>query len=136
QIQDNAVTVQELVDSAISTILRQEIRTLGCGRTDTGVHAKQLFAHFDCLVIKEETIQQVIKSLNAILPIDIVVKRLFKVPNNFHARFDAISRSYSYHIHFEKDPFLNGFSWQIKDRLDILKMNEAAKIMMEYQDFS
>src|SRR5690606_9961116 len=72
----------------------------------------------------------------AILPVDIAVKRLFKVANNFHARFDAISRSYSYYIHFEKDPFRNGFSWQMKGQLDLIKMNAAAKIMMEYHDFS
>jgi len=137
QIQNNAISVQAVVDKALSTILRQEIKTLGCGRTDTGVHAKQLFAHFDCLKVDvEKQDAAILKSLNAVLPNDIAVKRIFEVPNDLHARFSAISRSYEYYIHFEKDPFLDGFSWQIRDKPDLMKMNEAAKIMMEYRDFS
>lgn len=137
QVQDNAVTVQERIDAALSTFLRQEIKTLGCGRTDTGVHAKQLFAHFDCDEIDiENKLDQFLKGINAILPKDITIKNLFQVPNDFHARFDAVSRSYEYHIHFQKDPFLNGLSWQIRDIPSIANMNKAAKIMMEYQDFS
>lgn len=137
QIQTNAISVQAVVDDALSMILRQEIRTLGCGRTDTGVHAKQLFAHFDCLQADvERQSATIIKSLNAVLPNDIAVKRIFRVPNDFHARFSAISRSYEYYIHFEKDPFLDGLSWQLRDKPDFIKMNEAAKIMMEYRDFS
>lgn len=137
QLQNNAITVQALVDQALSTILRQEIKTLGCGRTDTGVHAKQLFAHFDCLEVDvEKQIVTLVKSLNAVLPNDIAVKRLFRVPNDLHARFSAVSRSYEYYIHFEKDPFLDGLSWQLRDKPNINKMNEAAKIMMEYRDFS
>jgi len=137
QVQDNAITVQELIDKALSTLLRKRITTLGCGRTDTGVHAKQLFAHFDCLEtdIKEQY-DQLLKGLNALLPKDIAVKKIFQVPNDFHARFDAISRSYEYHIHFHKDPFFNGLSWQLRDRPDAIVMNKAASIMMGYRDFS
>jgi len=136
QIQENAVTVQQLIDSALSALLRSEIKTLGCGRTDTGVHAKQLFAHFDCPLIENQKYEQILKGANAILPNDIVIKRIFPVSNSFHARFDAISRSYEYHVHFQKNPFLNGFSWQVRDVPNVENMNEAAKIMMEYQDFS
>jgi len=137
QIQNNAVTVQSVVDKALSTVLRQEIKTVGCGRTDTGVHAKQLFAHFDCSLVaiaKQEDI--IIRSLNAVLPNDIALKRIFRVSDDFHARFSAISRSYEYYIHFEKNPFLDGLSWYLRDKPDHNKMNEAAKIMMEYHDFS
>jgi len=137
QIQNNAITVQAIVDKALSTILRQEIKTIGCGRTDTGVHAKQLFAHFDC---PESDVERqsvtLVKSLNAVLPNDIAVKKLYRVPNDVHAHFSAVSRSYEYYIHFEKDPFLDGLSWELRDKPDLSKMNEAAKIMMSYQDFS
>lgn len=137
QIQKNAITVQAVVDEALSMILRQEIKTLGCGRTDTGVHAKQLYAHFDCPKTDvEKQSKTIIKSLNAVLPDDIAVKRIIPVSNDSHARFTALSRSYEYYIHFEKNPFLQDLSWQLKDKPDLNKMNEAAKIMMEYRDFS
>lgn len=137
QLQKNAVTVQETLDKALSTLMRKDIKTLGCGRTDTGVHARQLFAHFDCLKTDvDQKFDSLSKSLNAILPKDIAVRNLFPVPANFHARFDALSRSYEYHIHFRKDPFLDGLSWQLRDYPDIFKMNAAAEIMMEYEDFS
>lgn len=150
QIQKNALSVQEMLDRAISTVFREDVSTLGCGRTDAGVHAKQLFAHFDVPIKMEEQkgskststgsidrkTQQYLRGINALLPADIAAKALFKVRLDAHARFDAISRSYEYHIHFGKDPFLNEYSWQIRDDLDIEKMNEAALIMMEYQDFS
>lgn len=137
QIQKNAKSVQEVLNKALSTLLRKPVDTLGCGRTDTGVHAKQLFAHFDDedeLVKGNES--KILTSLNALLPADIAIKRLFSVANDAHARFDAVKRSYEYHIHFGKNPFLNGLSWQLKDKPDLGAMNEAAKLMMNYQDFS
>ncbi|MFC6102615.1 tRNA pseudouridine(38-40) synthase TruA [Olivibacter domesticus] len=137
QIQKNAKSVQEVLNKALSTLLRRPVDTLGCGRTDTGVHAKQLFAHFDDegTVVKGNE-SKIIGSLNALLPADIAVKRLFSVANEAHARFDAVKRSYEYHIHFGKNPFLNGLSWQLKDKPNINTMNEAAKLMLNYQDFS
>ena len=140
QVQDNALSVQETVDAALSTLLRQSIRTLGCGRTDTGVHARQLFAHFDYSIAAENGVepeaQRVVKGLNALLPDDIAVKNFMNVAPDFHARFDAVSRAYEYHIHFEKDPFLRSLSWQLRDIPDAARMNEAAQILMEYRDFS
>jgi len=137
QVQDNAISVQELVDKALATVLREEVKTVGCGRTDTGVHAKQLFAHFDLEDRNEALdIPRIQNGLNSLLPSDIVIKNLFLVAPDFHARFDAISRSYEYHVHFGKNPFLNEFSWQLRDRPNVDKMNAAAKIMTEYQDFS
>ncbi|WP_295654827.1 tRNA pseudouridine(38-40) synthase TruA [uncultured Mucilaginibacter sp.] len=141
QAQPNAVAVQEVLDKALSTIFRQAIETVGCGRTDTGVHARQLFAHLN---VEEKDYgawtmdhgQNIVRSINALLPHDIAAKRLIPVHAEAHARFDATERSYEYHIHFEKDPFLYNFSWQLRDMPDMGLMNEAAQILMEYTDFS
>jgi len=139
QSQPNAVGVQALVNEALSTVFRANIETTGAGRTDTGVHARQLFAHFDVEEEREagsKKQEATLRSLNALLPDDIAIKRIIPVAADAHARFDATLRSYEYHIHFEKDPFLHNFSWQLRDRLDVPLMNEGAKIMMEYTDFS
>lgn len=138
QIQPNAVTVQELLNKALSTLLRQTIETTGCGRTDTGVHATQFFAHMDV----EESIDHgpwtmdLLRSINALLLSSIAIKRVIPVHADAHARFDATLRSYEYHIHFHKDPFKDSFSWLLRDRPDINLMNKAAEIMMNYTDFS
>lgn len=137
QIQPNATTVQELLDKALTILLRQPIHTVGCGRTDAGVHATQLYAHFDVEgafspIEKEKFIYH----LNALLPQDIGAKRIIPVASTAHARFDAIRRSYTYHIHFKKDPFLYLRSWQLRDMLDVTAMNEAANVLAQYEDFS
>jgi tRNA pseudouridine38-40 synthase len=140
QIQKNAVSVQETLNDRLSIILRQPIETTGCGRTDTGVHAKQFFAHFDMEVSMDHgpwiMDKNILRSLNAILPDDIAIKDIFPVAADAHARFDAKLRTYEYHIHFNKDPFKQGYSWELRDRPDINLMNAAAKIMAEYTDFS
>ena len=138
QVQPNAVTVQEVLDKALATVLRKPVETTGCGRTDTGVHATQFFAHFDCQVlgIEHQALEKIVRSLNAVLPDDIGVKRVFPIHEEAHARFDATQRSYEYHIHFEKDPFRLNRSWELRDKPDIALMNAAARIMMEYTDFS
>jgi tRNA pseudouridine38-40 synthase len=138
QVQDNAISVQEVLNQALATILREPVETIGCGRTDTGVHARQLYAHFDLqsLVIGQQSLVKVVDGLNAILPYDIAVKRIVPVHADAHARFDAVSRSYEYHVHFEKDPFKIDKSWQLRDKPDIALMNAAARIIMEYTDFS
>lgn len=138
QMQPNAVGVQEVLNKALTTILRQPIETLGCGRTDTGVHAKEFFAHFDWESMDNgpSTMDNHIRGLNSILPHDIAIKNIIAVDENAHARFDATLRSYEYHIHFNKDPFKNGYSWLLRDRPDIDLMNQAAKLLMEYIDFS
>jgi tRNA pseudouridine38-40 synthase len=143
QVQQNAVSVQELLNKALGTILRQPIETTGCGRTDTGVHAKEFFAHFDAPLPPEGGVSALEGSpfrgrggLNALLPPDIAIKNVIPVHADAHARFDATARSYQYHIHFNKDPFLQGASWQLRDVPDLELMNQAAAIMMEYIDFS
>ncbi|TSJ44668.1 tRNA pseudouridine(38-40) synthase TruA [Mucilaginibacter corticis] len=141
QTQPNAVTVQEVLDKALSTVLREPIETVGCGRTDTGVHAKEFFAHFtpqppEGGAFDGHVLTTMDRSLNSILPRDIAVKNIFEVDDEMHARFSATLRSYQYHIHFNKDPFKNNYSWLLRDEPDLELMNQAAKIMMEYTDFS
>ncbi|GAC1308505.1 MAG: tRNA pseudouridine(38-40) synthase TruA [Mucilaginibacter sp.] len=142
QVQPNATSVQEVLNKSLSVVLREPIETIGCGRTDTGVHAREFFAHFDAaksVVDSPWTIalsENIVRSVNGILPKDIAVKRIFPVDRNAHARFDATLRSYEYHIHFNKDPFKTGYSWELRDRPDIELMNKAAAVIMEHTDFS
>ncbi len=136
QVQDNAVSVQEKLNQALKTVLRQDVETTGAGRTDTGVHAKQLFVHVDLPVIPEAA--QLVKlthAFNALLPYDISVKRMIPVHADAHARFDATSRSYEYHIHTQKNPFLHEASSFFRDRPDVEKMNIAAQKLLGKQDF-
>jgi tRNA pseudouridine38-40 synthase len=134
QIQPNAISVQEEMEKALSTILREEIKTTGAGRTDTGVHAKKIFAHFDT---EKALDQDLTRRLNSFLPPDISVKRIFPVKNDFHARFDATYRTYEYYISLEKNPFTEDSAWQHWRRLlDINPMNDACKILFEYEDFT
>jgi tRNA pseudouridine38-40 synthase len=136
QIQPNAVTVQELLNKALATLLRRPVETTGCGRTDTGVHAKEFFVHFDAETVDNRPWSIDTRSLNALLPHDIAIKRVFEVDTEKHARFDATLRSYEYHIHFDKDPFKHGYSWLLRNKPDVALMNKAAAIIMEYTDFS
>ncbi len=133
QIQPKQISVQEVLEKALSTILRETIKTTGAGRTDTGVHAKKIFAHFDTEQILTENI---VNQLNSYLPKDIAVKKIFEVREDFHARFDATFRTYEYYISLEKNPFSQDFAWQIrKPNLNLEKMNAACKILFEYDDF-
>lgn len=133
QIQPDQNSIQGELTNAISKILQEKIDLIGAGRTDTGVHANQMFAHFDS--DKELTNDWVYK-FNSVLPNDIVVYDIRVVDENAHARFDAISRSYEYHIWLGRNPFELDTSWQIyKQQFDVKKMNEAAKILLEYTDF-
>jgi tRNA pseudouridine38-40 synthase len=142
QLQPNAITVQECLDKALSTYFRQPVNTLGCGRTDTGVHAQQFFAHFNLAfpsnleVLVNDELERKVSGINSLLPYDISVKRIFIVNDDAHARFDAVERSYKYHIHFYKDPFKLNRSWLLKAELDIKLMNDAAKLLLDYTDFS
>ncbi|MES2618561.1 MAG: tRNA pseudouridine(38-40) synthase TruA [Bacteroidota bacterium] len=133
QIQPNGTTVQGVLNNAISVILRQPIETMGCGRTDTGVHAKQYFAHFDCDYDLPETF---LKSLNGILPYDIAVQSVRLEAPDFHARFHAISRTYEYCIMFDKNPFYKDFATRWYYQLDIGEMNKASQMIIGERDFS
>lgn len=134
QIQPKQITVQEELEKALSTIMREEIKTTGAGRTDTGVHAKKMFAHFDT---EQNIDESLVKKLNAFLPPSISIKNIFPVRADLHARFDALHRTYEYHISTEKNPFTEDFSWQLwRKPLDIEAMNTACKILFEYEDFT
>ncbi|MEO9572174.1 MAG: tRNA pseudouridine(38-40) synthase TruA [Polaribacter sp.] len=133
QIQPDVISVQEKLNKAISTIFQEKIEVVGAGRTDTGVHASQMFAHFD---LEKELKGDIPHKLNSLLPSDIVVYKVFLVEAEHHARFNAISRSYEYKIWMGRNPFLLDFSWQIySQRLNINLMNEAASLLLEYTDF-
>jgi len=120
----------------MSTFFRQPIETLGCGRTDSGVHATEFYAHFDVESLEESKVLHAIAGINAMLPYQIATKRIIAVADEAHARFDATARAYKYHMHFEKDPFKLNRSWLLKDKLDVGLMNQAAKELLNYTDFS
>lgn len=133
QIQPNGNSVQEELQRALSTLLREDISVTGAGRTDAGVHARQMVAHFD--FSKDIEPEQLAYKLNRILPCDIAVDRVELVSDDMHARFSAISRTYHYYIHTKKDPFNRAFSTELHYKLDFDKMNEAGRILMSYDDF-
>jgi tRNA pseudouridine38-40 synthase len=133
QIQANALSVQKEVNKALSMILRKPIDTMGSGRTDTGVHARQQYLHFDFPRRLEK--DDVLKRLNSFFPKDISAYELKEVVPNAHARFDAQWRSYEYHISLRKNPFEEELVWLFFGPLDSEKMNEAAGFLMDHRDF-
>jgi tRNA pseudouridine38-40 synthase len=134
QIQPDAPTVQEKLNSSLSLLLRQEIEVVGAGRTDSGVHANFMVAHFDSDSIA--SIEKLKHRLNSLLPDDIVVNRIFVVKPDAHARFDAESRSYIYRIILGRNPFDLETTWQIHNRsFDVSLMNEACKVLLKHRDF-
>lgn len=135
QIQPNAVTVQEVVEKALATLLQEEIALTGAGRTDTGVHASFFVTHFNS-ANRELDNNDFIYNLNRFLPVDIAVHSIHKVPEDAHARFDAVSRTYKYYISREKNPFMEDTAYLFLYPLDVDKMNEAARILFDYTDFS
>lgn len=145
QIQPNGVSVQEVLQNALSTLLRTSIAVVGAGRTDAGVHARMMVAHFDIVKQDSDCVSQaaskidcgqLVYKLNKILPHDIAIQKVERVADDLHARFSATSRTYHYFIHTNKDPFLRAYSWQIYGMLDFRKMNDAAHILMDYSDFT
>lgn len=132
QRQPNAVSVQEKVENALATLTRKKIEVVGAGRTDAGVHARQLYLHFDAEAILNEDF---VFKMNSVLPEDIAIKSLYRMQPDAHARFDALSRSYEYHVVREKDPFALGSAYFVKRELDLEKMNIGAGILLEYSDF-
>jgi tRNA pseudouridine38-40 synthase len=135
QIQENAFTVQEELNSALSTVLRENIETVGCGRTDTGVHALQFTAHFDC-VNNIDDFSYLKFKLNTVLSKNISVNEIFKTYPGFHSRFDAVKRTYKYFIHTTKNPFKNEYSTFIPYVLDVNPMNDAATLLTGNKDFT
>lgn len=156
QTQPGLPTVQQTLEKTLSTLLRQHIAVVGCGRTDTGVHASDFYAHFSItyqshllakeneldvnnspiLIEEEQRLRQLVFKLNNMLPPDIVIYDIFPVADNAHARFDAVARTYQYHVSDRRLPFRQGQYCRIWFKPDIDKMNEAAKVLMEYDDFT
>jgi len=134
QIQPNEISIQETIEKAMSVLLKGDLSVVGCGRTDTGVHASQFFLHFDCQSpIDKEKLKF---RLNSFLPEDIAIFQIISVDNDAHARFQAMSRSYQYKISLEKDVFQKDLSLEIShSALDVDMMNKAAIMLMDYRDF-
>ena len=138
QVQSNAVSVQEVITNALKVRLRKEMISLvGCGRTDTGVHAREFYAHFDLDEnFPADKLDELTFRLNKQLPNQVVIFSINKVSADFHARFSAISRTYRYYLHNRKDPFLDNYSWCLLNDLDLTEMNRAASMLLEYEDFT
>jgi tRNA pseudouridine38-40 synthase len=133
QNQPNAISVQEVLEKAFATLLREKVSLVGAGRTDAGVHAKQMFAHFEIDPIQD--VKDLKYKLNAILPEDIAVQEIIHVSKEAHARFDAVSRTYEYWITQRKDPFYKDGAHYVKQDIEIERMNEAALLLLEHDDF-
>lgn len=133
QIQPDANSVQEELQKALSVLLRHDVEIVGAGRTDAGVHARQMVAHFewdgqlDC--------QQTAYRLGRMLPRDIAIYRMEPVADDMHARFSAVRRTYHYYLHTERDPFCRQYSCELHYDLDFERMNEAGRILCTYEDF-
>jgi len=134
QIQDNASSVQEEINKAFSTILQETIEVVGAGRTDAGVHAHQLFAHFD--IKKEFNIEKTLFKVNKFLADDISCTAIIKVGDEAHARFSATARTYEYWISPAKNPFLQNKAYYLPYSLNLTLMNNAAMELLKYTDFS
>nr|WP_299174609.1 tRNA pseudouridine(38-40) synthase TruA [uncultured Allomuricauda sp.] len=133
QNQPNAITVQEVLEKALSTLVRKEIDLVGAGRTDAGVHAKEMYAHFDSDDF--ENSEELTYRLNAFLPEDITVQKITPVKSDAHARFDASERTYEYWVIQEKNPFYSDFAHYVKHPLDVKAMNQSAQYLLDHKDF-
>ncbi len=132
-MQPNAISVQEELTKALTTLLATPTQIVGAGRTDSGVHAKAMYAHFD--VEHQINTTDLVKRLNSFLAKDIAIFSIFQVNDDAHARFDATRRTYEYHIHQHKDAFKHDFSCYFNHDLDVALMNEACQILFKHTDF-
>ncbi len=133
QVQPNGIAVQEVIEKALFTLLRTDIPIVGAGRTDAGVHARQMIAHFDADLDNTEVLTD---RLNRILPKDIAIYKIVRVTDEAHARFDASSRLYHYYVTTKKDPFDYPYKYRVHGQIDIEMMNKCAQILFEYEDFT
>jgi len=133
QRQPKEMSVQQVIEESLSTLLREDIKITGAGRTDAGVHAKQLFAHFDFEAINDT--KALVFRINSFLPKDISVVNIFQVKDNAHARFDAVAREYEYVISLRKDPFSQDFAYQLNKIPDVDLMNKTAELLFNHIDF-
>lgn len=145
QIQPKDVSVQEVIENALTLLLmrpdengqRQRVAITGCGRTDTGVHARDFTAHFDLEQELEEAQRlQLVNKLNSFLPKEIVIYSIVPVADDAHARFDALDRTYRYYVNIRKDAFNFPYAHRVFEKLDVNKMNEAALLLLKNEDFT
>lgn len=136
QVQPNANSIQETLQICFSNLLKQNIQIIGCGRTDTGVHARRYVAHFYADNMTDEEMNRLIGKINIYLPIDIKIFEIKKVATEFNARFDAVSRTYKYYIAKTKQPFNSDFSWFYPAKLDLQQMNVVSSLLCNYSDFT
>ena len=135
QCQPGAVTVQAVIEAALSTVIRKNTKIVGAGRTDTGVNARMMVAHFDT----DEPLRdpsRLVRQLNALVGKDIAIEDIYEVEAGKHARFDATSRTYHYYAVTCKSPFFYPLSWKAPEGLDFAKMNEAAELLLQTSDFT
>ncbi|MCC6726849.1 MAG: tRNA pseudouridine(38-40) synthase TruA [Saprospiraceae bacterium] len=134
QRQPNAPSVQQAIEEAMATILGGAIEVVGCGRTDTGVHASQYFMHFDW---EGSLPKEFLRRLNKLLPADIAIRSIYEVAPDAHARFDAVRRSYEYHVVLDKNPFGEDTTWHFPffDKLDLENVQAAAALLLQYKEF-
>lgn len=135
QTQPNGPSVQETIESALATLLRMPISIVGAGRTDAGVHARMMTAHFD---FDQDNLDLGLlsKKLNSLLPRDICIHKIVEVKHDAHARFDATSRLYRYYVTTCKDPFMHHLKYKVHGELDVESMNRCAKVLFDYEDFT
>ncbi len=129
-------TIQQELSNVLSITLKHSISLIGCGRTDTGVHAKQFYAHFDSDALSQHSFDFWIHKWNSMLPNDIAIHHIFHVQDNAHARYSAISRTYEYHIHQKKDPFLYQHSWYFTQSFNHKLIIQALHKIKQHQDFA
>jgi len=133
QVQENALSIQQILNNSLSKILKEDINTVGAGRTDTGVHALNQVAHFDFNQVLDNN--DFLYKINSILPNDISVNKIIKVQDDFHARFDAVERRYIYKINLKKSPFLYGLTYHYKNKINLSVLNKASKIIVSNDNF-
>ena len=137
QIQPSGITVQEELNKAFATILRNpDISLTGAGRTDAGVHAKMMVAHFDLEAPLTTDLDKLVANLNSLLPFDIAIQKIWAVEPDMHARFSAKMRTYKYYLTLKKNPFTPALVTRIIGDLDFEEMNKAAKCLLNYSDFT
>ena len=137
QIQPEQPSVQETLENALSLLLKEKVAVTGCGRTDTGVHAREYFAHFDCNTnMSEADCAQLCFRLNSFLPKEIAIQRVYVVADDFNARYDAKSRTYRYYVNVLKDPIVTDRSYYVGVPLDMELMNKAASLLLGTHDFT
>ncbi len=136
QIQPNSITIQKILDDALSMVINEKISTTGAGRTDTGVHAMTFCAHFDSIAPDLGKKKNLVFKLNRYLPVDISVNSIRKVFPDANARYSAISRTYKYYISRIKDPFSTNASWFLHSNINVAAMNKACRILIKHSDFT